>query len=139
MRSVLDRSDREDVRLHQPRCVNTSAFGLRGYGQHSPLSLLCITMILRVRRKFFEITTFPNTDEGARRPPSLMMMPALRVSRPSGVSAAGSALTPSRAGVPEECDEDREEEEEEEDPNLLGAHGDGLLGSVPPWRRARER
>ena len=30
--------------------------------QHSPLSLLCITMILRVRRKFFEITTFPNTN-----------------------------------------------------------------------------
>src|SRR3954467_4627399 len=29
-------------------------------GQHSPLSLLCITMILCVRRKFFEITTFPN-------------------------------------------------------------------------------
>ena len=29
--------------------------------QHSPLSLLCITMILRVRRKFFEITTFPNS------------------------------------------------------------------------------
>src|SRR3954468_1046371 len=28
--------------------------------QHSPLSLLCITMILRVRRNFFEITTFPN-------------------------------------------------------------------------------
>ena len=27
---------------------------------HSPLSLLCITMILRVRRNFFEITTFPN-------------------------------------------------------------------------------
>src|SRR3954468_10068216 len=52
-----------------------------------------------------------------------MMMPALRVRRPSGVSAAGSALTPSRAGVPEECDEDREEEEEEEDLNLLGAHG----------------
>ena len=25
------------------------------------LSLLCITMILRVRRNFFEITTFPNT------------------------------------------------------------------------------
>ena len=23
--------DREDVRLHQPRCHNTSAFGLRGY------------------------------------------------------------------------------------------------------------
>ena len=32
-------------------------------------------------------------------------------------------MTPSRAGVPEECDEDREEEEEEEDPSLLGAHG----------------
>ena len=26
-----DQSDREDVRLHQPRCHNTSAFGLRGY------------------------------------------------------------------------------------------------------------
>ena len=32
--------------------------------QHSPLSLLCITMILRVRRNFFEITTFP--DGGIR-------------------------------------------------------------------------
>ena len=29
--SVLDRSGREDVRLHQPRCANTSVFGLRGY------------------------------------------------------------------------------------------------------------
>ena len=29
--SVLDRSGREDVRLHQPRCANASAFGLRGY------------------------------------------------------------------------------------------------------------
>ena len=29
--------------------------------QHSPLLLLCITMILRVRRNFFEITTFPNS------------------------------------------------------------------------------
>ena len=27
----LDRSDREDVRLHQPRCANASAYGLRGY------------------------------------------------------------------------------------------------------------
>ena len=33
-----------------------------GTWTHSPLSLLCITMILRVRRKFFEITTFPNTE-----------------------------------------------------------------------------
>ena len=32
---------------------------MRVRGRHSPLSLLCITMILRVRRKFFEITTFP--------------------------------------------------------------------------------
>ena len=32
-----------------------------GTWTHSPLLLLCITMILRVRRKFFEITTFPNT------------------------------------------------------------------------------
>ena len=31
MRSVLDRSDHEDVRLHQSRCANASAFGLRGY------------------------------------------------------------------------------------------------------------
>ena len=28
---VLDRSGREDVRLHQPHCANASAFGLRGY------------------------------------------------------------------------------------------------------------
>ena len=27
----LDRSDREDVRLHQPRSHNASAYGLRGY------------------------------------------------------------------------------------------------------------
>ena len=32
-----------------------------GTWTHSPLSLLCITMILRVRRNFFELTTFPNT------------------------------------------------------------------------------
>ena len=32
-----------------------------GTWTHSPLSLLCITMILRVRRIFFEITTFPNS------------------------------------------------------------------------------
>ena len=31
VRSVLDRSDREDVRLHQPRCDNAYAVGLRGY------------------------------------------------------------------------------------------------------------
>ena len=58
----LDRSDREDVRLHQPRCHNASAYGLRGYVVNT-LSSRCyaITMILRVRRKLFEITTFPNS------------------------------------------------------------------------------
>ena len=33
-----------------------------GTWTHSPLSLLCITMILHVRRNFFEITVFPNTN-----------------------------------------------------------------------------
>ena len=32
-----------------------------GTWTHSPRSLLCITMILRVRRNFFEITTFLNS------------------------------------------------------------------------------
>ena len=64
MRSVLDRSDREDVRLHQPRCVKHFRYrSTRVRGQHSPLLLLYITMILRVRRNFFEITTFPNNKE----------------------------------------------------------------------------
>ena len=63
MHSVLDRSDREDVRLHQPRCDNASAIGLRGYMDNTlPSHCYAITMILRVRRNFFEITTFPNTN-----------------------------------------------------------------------------
>ena len=33
--SVLDRSGREDVRLHQPRCANASAVGLQGYVDHT--------------------------------------------------------------------------------------------------------
>ena len=33
--SVLDRSGREDVRLHQPRCANASAVGLQGYIDHT--------------------------------------------------------------------------------------------------------
>ena len=33
----------------------------KGTWTHSPLSLLYITMILCVRRNFFEITTFPNS------------------------------------------------------------------------------
>ena len=63
MRSVLDRSDREDVRLHQP---NASVVDLQGYVDHTLPSLLCITMILHVRRNFFEITTFPNSGIRAR-------------------------------------------------------------------------
>ena len=37
-----------------------------GTWTHSPLSLLCITMILRVRRNFLEITMFPNSGIRAR-------------------------------------------------------------------------
>ena len=56
----LDRLDREDVR-HINRVVLTLPLLVyEGTWTHSPLSLLCITMILRVRMKFFEITTFPN-------------------------------------------------------------------------------
>ena len=33
-----------------------------GTWTHSPLSLLCITMILHVRRNFFEITMLPNNQ-----------------------------------------------------------------------------
>ena len=62
MRSVLDRLDREDVRVHQPRCHNASLFGLRGYVDNTlPSRCYAITMILRVRRNFFEISTFPNS------------------------------------------------------------------------------
>ena len=65
--SVLDWSGREDVRLHQPCCANTPAFGLRGYVDNTlPSRCYAITMILRVRRKFFEITTFPNSGIRAR-------------------------------------------------------------------------
>ena len=68
----LDRSDREDVRLHQPRCHNASAYGLRGYVDNTlPSCCYVITMILRVRRNFFEITTFPN-----RRSPRKKATPA---------------------------------------------------------------
>ena len=58
--SVLDRLDREDVRL-LPLCrVIASAVGLRWvHRQYSPLVAMH-HMILRVRRKFFEITTKPN-------------------------------------------------------------------------------
>ena len=58
--SVLDRLDCEDVRLLPLRCVNASAVDLRGYVDNTlPSHCYAITMILRVRRNFFEITTFP--------------------------------------------------------------------------------
>ena len=59
--SVLDRLDREDVRLLPLRRVIASAVGLRWVRrQHSPLVAMH-HMILRVRRNFFfEITTKPN-------------------------------------------------------------------------------
>ena len=55
---VLDRSDREDVRLHQPRCANASAFGLRGYVDNtlpsrcyaSPWSCVCVGIFLKLLR-----------------------------------------------------------------------------------------
>ena len=37
-----------------------------GTWTHSPVSLLCITMILCVHWKFFEITAFPNSGIRAR-------------------------------------------------------------------------
>ena len=54
----LDRSDREDVRLHQPRCANASAFGLRGYVDNtlpsrcyaSPWSCVCVGIFLKLLR-----------------------------------------------------------------------------------------
>ena len=61
--SVLDRLDREDVRLLPLRRVIASAVGLRWVRrQYSPLVAMH-HMILRVRRKFFEITTFPNKED----------------------------------------------------------------------------
>ena len=61
--SVLDRLDREDVRLLPLRRVITSAVGLRWVRrQHSPLVAMH-HMILRVRRKFLKLLRNP-TDAG---------------------------------------------------------------------------
>ena len=90
LKARLDRSSRDLIELNVCRTRRCRTFGT-GIGQigktydyflyiastlplrstrvrrqHSPLSLLCITMILRVRRKFFEITTFPNSGIRAR-------------------------------------------------------------------------
>ena len=56
--SVLDRLDREDVRLLPLCCVNASVADLRGYVDNT-LPSRCYASP-RVRRNFFEITTFPN-------------------------------------------------------------------------------
>ena len=64
--SVLDRLDREDVRLLPLRRVVASAVGLRWVRrQHSPLVAMH-HMILCARRKIFEITTKPNRWMGLR-------------------------------------------------------------------------
>ena len=58
----LDRSDREDVQLHQPRCHNAFAYGLRGYVDNTiPSRCYAITMILHVRRKFLKLLCIPNS------------------------------------------------------------------------------
>ena len=49
-----------------------------GTWTHSPLSLLCITMILRVRRNFFEITTFPNSLDIGSVPGEIGILPEYR-------------------------------------------------------------
>ena len=67
VRSVIDRSDREDVRLHQPRCHNASAYGLRGYVDNTlPSRCYAITMILRVRRKFLKLLRSPTVASEPR-------------------------------------------------------------------------
>ena len=64
--SVLGSVDREDVRLIN-RVVITNRFrSMRVRGQPSPLSLLCITMILRVRRKILKLIRSPNSGIRAR-------------------------------------------------------------------------
>ena len=55
----LDRLDREDVRLHQPRCHNASTYGLRGYVDITLPSRYVITMILRVHRKILKLLRSP--------------------------------------------------------------------------------
>ena len=55
---VLDRSGREDVRLHQP---NASVVDLQGYIDNTLPLVAMHHMILRGHRKIFEITTKPNS------------------------------------------------------------------------------
>ena len=83
-KALLDRSSWDVIELNMCRTRRCRAFGTwigrivntydyinrvvitlplsvyEGTWTYSALSLLCITMILRVRRNFFEITMFPN-------------------------------------------------------------------------------
>ena len=61
MRSVLDRLDREDVRLHQPRYLTLPLSVYEGtWITLSPSRFYASPRwILRVHRIFFEITAFP--------------------------------------------------------------------------------
>ena len=59
--SVLDRSGLKTYDYINRVVITLPLTVYEGTWTHSPLSLLCITMILRVRRNFFEITTFPNS------------------------------------------------------------------------------
>ena len=45
VRLVLDRSELEEVRLHHPRCQTLPLSVYEGTWTHSPLSLLCISLI----------------------------------------------------------------------------------------------
>ena len=58
---MLGSVDREDVRLHQPRCHNASAFGLRGYVDTlSPLvAMHLLDRSCVIVGKFFEIQRSP--------------------------------------------------------------------------------
>ena len=62
----LDRSDREDVRLHQPLVLTLLHSVYEGTWTHSPLSLLCITMILRVHRKISKLLRSPTVASEPR-------------------------------------------------------------------------
>ena len=64
----MDRSDRENVRLHLPRCHNASAYGLRGYMDNTLPSRFYASpkWILRVHLNFFKITVFPISGIRAR-------------------------------------------------------------------------
>ena len=82
--SVFDRSGREDVRLHQP---NAFVVDLQGYVDHTLPSLLCITMIFRVRRIFFLKLLHSSTVEIA----------------PSNLTGSGDRPQGSLSGITTSC------------------------------------